>query len=206
MKNRFLALAVLCSVAGGSAGASPNSTTLHLRAFDQDLPAGTKVSLRVAPVLKVLGGTAPPEHGPDGKLLPPKPFFLVDEPAQQVLEWEYVTKPGSREGKSVDCSFPVDIESIFAIGTSRRAVTELPATFEFSSLQEDGTWRVERTGETVFGLFVQEPASNSLTGCLRLYHREEGFGIGVAYGCEPKDFEGMLRRVSCPTGDCPKIK
>ena len=154
----------------------------------------------------MLGGTAPPERGPEGKLLPPRPFFLVDEPALQVLEWEYVTKPGSRESKSIDCTFTVDLESILAGGSSSRAVTELPTTYEFSSLQEDGTWQVERTGHVVFGLFVVEPVTNSLTGCLRFFHREDGFGVGVARGCDPEDFEETLKRASCPSGDCPKGK
>ncbi|MEO7794640.1 MAG: hypothetical protein ABIV06_07675, partial [Thermoanaerobaculia bacterium] len=111
---------------------------------------------------------------------------------------------GSRESKSVDCTFAADLESSLAGVASSKAVMELPTTYEFSSMQADGTWLVERSGHVVFGLFVEEPVTNALNGCLRLFRREEGFGVGVARGCEPEDFDEMLKRASCPTGDCPK--
>lgn len=206
MKNRHYALALAFALVGNLASASPNGTSVHLKAFDQDLPAGTKVTLKVAPNLKVLGGTAAPERGPDGKLLPPKPFFLVDEPSLEVLDWVYVTKAGPRESKSLETVFAVSLESVLDGKSSRRAVLELPTTYEFASIQADGSWKVEQGGSIVFGLSVEEPVTDDLSGCLRMFHREDGFGIGVARGCAAEDFEEMLRRASCPTGDCPKEK
>lgn len=204
LKNRQYALALIFALVSSLASASPKATTVHLKAFDQDLPVGTRVTLKVAPNLKVLGGTAPPEHGPDGKLLPPRPFFLVDEPSLQVLDWVYVTQAGSRESNSLETTFAASLESILDGKSPSRAVLELPTTYEFASKQADGSWKVEESGNIVFGLFVEEPVTNDLSGCLRMFHREDGFGVGVARGCAREDFEERLRRASCPTGDCPK--
>jgi hypothetical protein len=204
LKNRQYLLALIFALVSSLASASPKSTTIHLKAFDQDLPVGTRVTLKVAPNLKVLGGTAPPEHGPDGKLLPPRPFFLVDEPSMQVLDWVYVTKAGSRESNSLETTFAANLESVLDGKSSRRAVLELPTTYEFASMQANGSWKVEQNGSIVFGLSVEEPVTNYLSGCLRMYHREDGFRLGVARGCAVEDFEEMLRGASCPTGDCPK--